>query len=53
MLGIKDKSEVGDLDIRNYMKFILKEGSVSEKRDLLTCLRSKIALKEKQIFLTE
>lgn len=36
-------------DIRNYAKYLLVEGSVFEKRDLLTCLKSKITLKDKKI----
>ncbi|MCX6746457.1 MAG: hypothetical protein NTX00_05640 [Candidatus Parcubacteria bacterium] len=38
-----------DLDIKNYAKYILKEGSVYEKRDLLSNLRSKLVLKDKKL----
>ena len=37
--------------IRNYAKFILREGSAIEKRELLGCLKSKIILNEKIISL--
>jgi len=53
VLGIKDKIEVKDIDIRNYAKYILKEGQDIEKRELLGCLKSKILLKNKEIYLFE
>lgn len=40
---------VNDVDIRNYAKYILREGEDIEKRELLGCLNSKIALKGKVI----
>ncbi len=51
LLGIKEKIKVDDIDIRNYAKFILKEGQDVEKRELLGCLKSKILLKNKVISL--
>lgn len=51
VLGIKDKIEVGEIDIRNYTKFILREGSDQEKRELLGCLKSKLLLSNKLITL--
>ncbi len=36
-----------DADIRNYAKYLLLEGTLFEKRDLLTCFKSKINMKEK------
>ncbi len=51
--GIMGKSEVDytvkDADIRNYAKYLLTEGSMFEKRDLLICLKSEIELKDKKI----
>lgn len=49
ILGIKDKIEVKDIDIRNYAKYILKEASDIEKRELLGCLNSNIHLNNKII----
>ncbi len=53
--GIMGKSEVDytveDADIRNYANYLLTEGSIFEKRDLLTCLKSKILLKNKLLIL--
>jgi hypothetical protein len=43
--------QIKDVDIRDYAKFILKEGSIEEKRELLTCFKSKILLKNKTISL--
>lgn len=42
---------VKDVDIRNYAKYLLTEGSIFEKRDLLGCLKSKIILTERNIAL--
>jgi site-specific DNA recombinase len=51
--GIMGKAEeeysAKDADIRNYAKYLLTEGSMFEKRDLLGCLRSRITLKDKII----
>ncbi len=52
LLSTKEKIEVHEIDIRNYAKYVLREASDVEKRELLGCLRSKIYLKEKQIFLS-
>jgi site-specific DNA recombinase len=38
-------------DLKNYAKYILKEGSVIEKRELLKNLRSKLVIKNKKISL--
>lgn len=50
LLGIKEKTiKVVDIDIRNYAKYILRDGTMTEKRELLSCLRSKITMAEKHI----
>jgi hypothetical protein len=46
-----DKIKVDDVDIRNYVKYVLKEGSILEKRELLACFKSKIVLKNKEVFI--
>lgn len=55
VLGIKeiDDQKTKDLDIRNYAKYIFKEGAIYEKRELLSCLRSKLILKNKKLLLEE
>ena len=52
VLGAKDKVAArSDTDIRNYAKYILKEGTVNEKRELLANLRSRIIYKDKTLTL--
>jgi len=51
LLNKTDQIKVEDIDIRNYAKFILKEGSNEEKRELLGCLKSKVVLQNKMISL--
>lgn len=53
VLGSKEKIEVGDIDIRNYAKYILRNGTNGEKRELLGCLKNKILLKNKAVTLSE
>lgn len=49
VLGSKEELKPAqDTDIRNYAKYILKEGSVSEKRELLGDLKSRISYKDKK-----
>jgi DNA invertase Pin-like site-specific DNA recombinase len=51
---ISGKSQVvkiDDIDIRNYAKFVLAEGSMIEKRELLSNLKGRIILKEKNLIL--
>ncbi|MFZ3012041.1 MAG: recombinase family protein [Minisyncoccia bacterium] len=48
----KEEYSAQDADIRNYAKYLLTDGSVFEKRDLLGCLKSKIELKNKKINIT-
>ncbi len=51
ILGTREKIEVRDIDIRNYAKYVLMEAPDLEKRELLGCLKSKIRLSNKKIFL--
>lgn len=52
LLGGKTPVSVKDIDIRNYAKFILQEGSLEEKREFMRCLKSEILLKNKKIYLS-
>jgi hypothetical protein len=45
---LKIKKEV---NLREYAKYILKEGSTSEKRELMSCLKSRLVLAEKKLTL--
>ena len=50
ILGLKEtKIKVNDVDIRNYAKHVLRGGTILEKRELLSCLKSKILLNNKQV----
>jgi len=48
-LGVKEKLKIPDVDVRGYAKYVLRDGSDLEKRELLNCLKNKLLLKEKQI----
>jgi site-specific DNA recombinase len=50
LLGIREKAvKVDDIDIRNYSKYILRDGTMEEKRELLSCLRSRLTLANKVV----
>ncbi len=52
VLGIKNGEKAKqEISVRNYAKYILKEGTISEKRELLVNLKSKLVLKNKVISL--
>lgn len=51
LLGSKTPVSVKDIDIRNYAKFILQEGSMEEKREFFRCLKSGVILNNKKITL--
>ncbi len=55
VLGAKTRQspEEVEIDIRNYAKYLLKEGSVIEKRELLGNLRSKLVYRNKEIKLVQ
>ena len=50
MIGGNDNNlskKISEVNIKNYAKYILLEGTKQEKRDLLKCLKSKLILKDK------
>lgn len=49
VLGQKNQIRTTEVDIRNYAKYLLKEGTIYEKRELLSLLKSKLVLKDKKI----
>jgi site-specific DNA recombinase len=49
VLGSKEKVEVGEIDIRNYAKYLLKDGTDVEKRELLGCFKNNIKIQNKKI----
>lgn len=51
VLGMKTKDRNTAVDVRNYAKYLLKDGTITEKRELLVCLRSKLILKDRKVIL--
>lgn len=51
MLGEKERTKNIDVNARDYAKYLLKEGTLIEKRELLYFLKSKLILKDKKILL--
>ena len=49
ILGVKTKIEIIDVDIRNYAKYLLQEGTDIEKRELLSQLQSRLVLKDRKL----
>ena len=51
ILRIKDEKKVKakEIDLREYAKYILQEGGMLEKRELLGCLKGKIVLQNKTV----
>jgi hypothetical protein len=47
----KDIKKHQEVDLKTYAKYILREGTMSEKRELLSCMRSKVVMKNKQLVL--
>lgn len=51
LLGEKSDVSTKDIDAKDYVKFLLKEGSLEEKREIISCFKSRVTLKEKKILL--
>jgi DNA invertase Pin-like site-specific DNA recombinase len=50
VLGARGKPEVHqDIDLRDYAKYVLREGSNEEKRELMGCFKSKITVLRKVV----
>ena len=41
------QQEQKNINVRNYIKYLLKEGNMSEKREILSCIKSKIVIRKK------
>jgi site-specific DNA recombinase len=50
-LGKAKTEKIESVDLREYAKFVLKEGTVLEKRSILECLKSEIIIRHKLILL--
>lgn len=53
VLGIKQEILIADVDIKEYVKFILRDGTITERRELLSCFQNKMILKDKVVLLEE
>jgi len=51
LLGLTQDIQVKEVDLKDYAKFILKDGSIEEKRELLGCLKGQIVLDSKSLYL--
>jgi len=51
VLKHKNKIHTNEVNIRNYAKYLLREGTIIEKRELLSFLKSRLLLKDKKIIL--
>ncbi len=49
VMGMERNIKSVKIDLKTYAKYLLKEGSVIEKRELLACMKSKLVLKDKNI----
>ena len=52
-LGTIEKVSAANIDVRGYSKYVLQEGEDIQKRELIGCFKSKILLKNKEIFLSK
>ena len=53
VLGVKKREQATDIDVRIYAKYLLKEGTIMEKREMFSCLKSKLILKDRKILIEE
>jgi site-specific DNA recombinase len=51
VLKNKNQIKTDEINFKDYVKFILKEGSDIEKRRLISCFKNEFILREKQVFL--
>jgi peptidyl-tRNA hydrolase len=50
VLGVKDKqAEYQDINLKDYAKYVLREGANEEKRELMSCFKSKIKVTKKVV----
>ena len=53
LLGGSSEVTAQDIDTKEYVKFLLKEGSLEEKRETMSCFKSKILLNKKTVSLEQ
>jgi len=47
------EAQTNQVNIRNYAKYILQEGTRDEKREIMGCLNATILIKDSSIYLNE
>ncbi len=52
VLGVTDKQKAQKINQRKYVEYLLRSGTMTEKRELLGCLKDRLLLKEQKIMLT-
>ena len=51
MLGVSDKQKAQKINQRKYMEYLLRNGTMEKKRELLGNLKNKLVLKEQRVTL--
>lgn len=51
LLGNQPKIVVKNIDLKNYAKFILQEGSIAEQREMIECLKGELLVARKRVWL--
>lgn len=51
VMGTEKKMKPKKIELKTYAKYLLREGSVTEKRELLACFQSKLILKNREVFI--
>ncbi len=51
VFGVNGNTDVKEIDIRNYAKYVLREGTGLEKRELMACFKTRLILKNKTMSL--
>ena len=49
VLGIQNEIKIPKMEVRGYAKYILKNGTTEEKREILFCLKSHLVLNDGKI----
>ena len=53
LMGETITAKYEDIDIKDYVKFLLKDGTIEEKRDIISCFGSRLLLSNKKIGLAK
>ncbi len=53
VLGVQNEITIPKMDVRGYAKYVLKNGKIDEKREILMCLKSRMLLGDGYIRLEE